>query len=1038
MRDETSNFDDRSQGNDPYSDTLVTFKGSTQESIERHPKHNPYREPTDDDGEIPAVSFPATNPLRNKDEDSLRNAGVFVINKKNPEAIANPVLKDLHTRSVPGRKVDGVNHGKAAQEARALEAELLSYALTLKKIGITFKEGDDGSVIVDLPPELQTTDKIEATEVLRLKKEVELLPFKKSLATLTYRAERIAAENDISDDKKDAIKTQLTVIEALLDGGDLSAIEKAFNVSTKVLEHLIIGAENQARAAELTTLKAQALCYVRFSFISEGAKELGKNDAVEQDTRTNISRLYGILLEQLVTNSPVDGDSKDLEAKINELDTLITKAKQELRAKETSVAATPEPKAPPVSVDGIKKPEPQVVKVSDSEKLESRRLFDDANVKLKSAIALRDSLFENFSPHDDEKSMVLRLSNDILERRGIIEAALTSGERVNQEDLRVYSDDIDSSDPRSLTRVLVGMQKKLSQINGIAVLPPSSPKRVIDLPRFTGKPRMVLRRGGGKITVEEWQAEQEAKKAPEKPQYNSMADVSKALEEKMILKKHQEMFNRGDTEDEKKQSREQYKQLYLYKEWLPGSNWSEGGTLPDDPTRLVVYKIFDDYKKSLEAEIGKNNAAIANKEVERIGTTDPDKISHLNLEIEALTHTNEPIQKELDDLVHELKNAPQEAKRRHALLQQNLTKTLAATKETYSPSADPSVYDIGRDKKTLTPAGKKKFGIARMLRKFKGEDRMTDEELVAKREEPSLLTDKVVPNHHEGMVRMLDVKEVTPSKAPEVVPVAPPVVATPLPSPVPPPAIRIDPALEAPLSHVQQPIEKPTSPQPLDPSVIESENTRRKHEAVNKVLKALDGLFTKKHGRTWRAFALPVAIAASALAAGGIATQSYINNRDSAQAQGPRTLGQAGSWRDFVNNNTSKLFVNQEFLNDAVGDKSLSEVELLKKYAPLLNVDPKNPSTIKTISDADCSLLTSSPDPISGLQPDARGQLCDFVIKLNTIAQYTTLVNSNVKNFVPDPFVFEPGMTVGKLIEKVKQLAARADLVEAASRNTKA
>lgn len=112
--------------------------------------------------------------------------------------------------------------------------------------------------------------------------------------------------------------------------------------------------------------------------------------------------------------------------------------------------------------------------------------------------------------------------------------------------------------------------------------------------------------------------------------------------------------------------------------------------------------------------------------------------------------------------------------------------------------------------------------------------------------------------------------------------------------------------------------------------------------------------------------------------------------------------------------------------------RKMSFVDFMKKYAPTLNMDPNNPSTIQTVADMNCYILLNSTDDIVyGLHEEQRRQLCDVISNWRTVIRATEeakLGSSEFTELSKKPL--DPSLTVEKLYELARKTIATADGLE--------
>ena len=107
-------------------------------------------------------------------------------------------------------------------------------------------------------------------------------------------------------------------------------------------------------------------------------------------------------------------------------------------------------------------------------------------------------------------------------------------------------------------------------------------------------------------------------------------------------------------------------------------------------------------------------------------------------------------------------------------------------------------------------------------------------------------------------------------------------------------------------------------------------------------------------------------------------------------------------------------------------------VEFMRKYTPLLNIDPNNPSTIKTVADMKCNTLLNSPEEVVyGLGEAQRKQVCDVITKFETIIRATDEARRGSSEFTElSKKSLDGSLTVETLYDLVKKTITTANSLE--------
>ncbi len=234
-----------------------------------------------------------------------------------------------------------------------------------------------------------------------------------------------------------------------------------------------------------------------------------------------------------------------------------------------------------------------------------------------------------------------------------------------------------------------------------------------------------------------------------------------------------------------------------------------------------------------------------------------------------------------------------------------------------------------------------------------------------------------------------------PPQQPPTPPVAPP---TPSPSPAETPQRASEPStqnnepfisdasLNTPPAQEPQPTRAPASP------VTGPEAAQNKFKAVSKLL---DTLVTKAKGN-WRALMVATSVAAfGAGYYGGHQISDALENGTTIEA--PKTLGEGVSWKDFLDTEALRNFV-EDFLTN-----KLSFFEIIKKYAPSVQFDPKNPASLSALTDLSVYDLIFSNSPVM-VDEKKRAELSSLIISLDTAMRAVNAHNKALGSLEGEPF----------------------------------
>jgi hypothetical protein len=234
-----------------------------------------------------------------------------------------------------------------------------------------------------------------------------------------------------------------------------------------------------------------------------------------------------------------------------------------------------------------------------------------------------------------------------------------------------------------------------------------------------------------------------------------------------------------------------------------------------------------------------------------------------------------------------------------------------------------------------------------------------------------------------------------PPQQPPTPPVAPPI---PSPSPAETPQRAAEPSAQNNEPFISdETLSAPSTqePQPTRasaPPVTGPEAAQNKFKAVSKLL---DTLVTKAKGN-WRALMVATSVAAfGAGYYGGHQISDALENGTTIES--PKTLGEGVSWKDFLDTEALRNFV-EDFLTN-----KLSFFEMIKKYAPSVQFDQKNPASLSTLTDLSVYDLIFSNSPVM-VDEKKRAELSSLIISLDTAMRAVNAHNKALGSLEGEPF----------------------------------
>ncbi len=463
---------------------------------------------------------------------------------------------------------------------------------------------------------------------------------------------------------------------------------------------------------------------------------------------------------------------------------------------------------------------------------------------------------------------------------------------------------------------------------------------------------IVLRAGGRRTTAGEWRREQAGKGVYIK----EIGDTKKVQAQAELINIHRENF---------KKYKDKYKELYLNKTWGR-----------DDPNKDAIEAVFAEYLENLQREMDSIKAGIRDKEkeLEEEGGKDVTKVLKLTTDLE-----------EARNLITKLEDEHFEFSQRREFKERSIPLKDYAPgvidrkyRQTYSPAHDPSMDAVGKDRPTglFNLSAKMDYDLAQRSRKMPDEKNMTDEELSAKRKEESLLTQKVVPNHHEGMVR----------------------------------SVTRDDIHQEGIKHAEfvmsgaTPVEEEI-PIPEQAAILPESNNERllKQKAVDTLLATRSTRFKNtdlKNLKPWQRFAF--AIATAAVMASGAGVGLLLKKEEESAVGTPRraaTLGEAVSWTDDLKYRYNQItlkkndfeknkdFTIESFVDDLLNTKQYDFYTFIKKYSPYTTLEKGNAATLTKTSSMRVYDLLNSSDGVYGITNEERRDLCSIIQILKLIVE---------------------------------------------------
>lgn len=555
--------------------------------------------------------------------------------------------------------------------------------------------------------------------------------------------------------------------------------------------------------------------------------------------------------------------------------------------------------------------------------------FKESQKEHKEGVALKNSLFDGIE-NETEKNFLQNLEIKLSALQDQIVQQMPLNETV--EGLAAeYKNMV-----KAFRDVLKGAENHLKITQGGAV------RRAPDT-------AIVLRAGGRRTTAGEWRREQAGKGVYIK----EIGDTKKVQAQAELINIHRENF---------KKYKDKYKELYLNKTWGR-----------DDPNKDAVEAVFAEHLENLQREITSIKAGIRDKEKDleeeenKTVSKNVTKILKLTTDLEEARN----LVTKLEDEHFEFSQR-NEFKERVVSLREHAPGVIDRKyTQTYSPANDSSMDAVGRSRPTglFNLSAKMDYDLAQRSSKMPGEKNMTDEELSAKRKEESLLTQKVVPNHHEGMVRSVtsnDVHQEGIKHAEFVMSGATPVE--------------------------NAPGEAVILPEPNNEKLL-------KQKAVKTLLATRFKNEDFKNLKPWQKFA--VAIATTAIMASGAGVALLLKDEESALGAPRRaaTLGEAVSWTDDLKYRHNQLrltkndfeknknFTIESFVDDLLNTKQYNFYTFIKKYSPSTTLDAVNAATLTKISSMRVYDLLNSSDGVYGITNEERKDLCNIIQILKLIVE---------------------------------------------------
>ncbi len=374
-----------------------------------------------------------------------------------------------------------------------------------------------------------------------------------------------------------------------------------------------------------------------------------------------------------------------------------------------------------------------------------------------------------------------------------------------------------------------------------------------------------------------------------------------------------------------------YLDLYLNKEWIR-----------DDPQIDVVKKILennkdlvDQYREEIENEFD--------------SLLEEEKSCEKELETETNNNRKKELGSKIATIQEQRNSIALRLKKVYGIKQEEVSLP-EMLRETYSPVSNPSLVAVGRKKDDFPKRDHRLFDKAKKMRTLPDQKHMTDEELDKVRHDSSELSADDPFNRTKGMVR--DVTEEGAEREQEV---------------------------EGGFTHIEEAPREALSHDDLETIKAEAEKLEKKKHSVGNLLTTVVGLRYKglrdKLSQDSKKIIACIAVAL----ASGIVAHSYYGREENINS--PQTAGEAVSWKDSLEQQ------DRDFLKDVIEENKLRFIDLMKKYAPSIKIDPNNPSTIRALSEFECKKLLDSPDPVYGLTPEQRIEVCRIVRHFEKIVQ---------------------------------------------------
>jgi hypothetical protein len=168
----------------------------------------------------------------------------------------------------------------------------------------------------------------------------------------------------------------------------------------------------------------------------------------------------------------------------------------------------------------------------------------------------------------------------------------------------------------------------------------------------------------------------------------------------------------------------------------------------------------------------------------------------------------------------------------------------------------------------------------------------------------------------------------------------------------------------------------------------------KKNRAAANLLKTILNFPKKISKNTKQGAMLAVVAIASALGA-----NYYYGGERNEQPKEQLTAGQAVSLENFFTQKERMM------LEDLAGEAKLSFIDFMKKYAPLVNIDPNNPSTIFALSEMECEILLNSPRAY-GLDTKPQQQICMVVRFIEKTVQIYDKNRPHAAYYIPSPYKY--------------------------------